>query len=151
MNERRKANFLSDYPTKLRVWVGYTDNQMQGGGVAGVAFHATSVMIFTETWRNSILTVAPDNIEKVVVLHEVGHLLAMTEIGYRTTRDHRDCEHENHNRFRNSVMYWLSEDPVGVQELVEGGPLTFDANDRADLAALASGKEKLDPTGQGSC
>ena len=81
--------------------------------------------------------------EKATLVHEVGHLLALVNITYRSPRDHHDEENQGHSTNVNSVMYH-AVDTVGVFTLFRGmnrqPPTDFDADDRADLADLKSSK-----------
>ena len=71
-----------------------------------------------------------------MLTHEIGHLLALVNIGYESAHDHEDPEHRGHSKSRGSVMYWQIEDK-GLVALITGGPATdFDDDDRDDLAFL---------------
>lgn len=151
IRELSQSRNISSGSPRVALWIGYLNGQMEGGANAlGVAVGATVIGMFPDQWRGGVLNVNPDDVESTVLLHEVGHLLAMTEIGYISPRNHRDCAHGHHNRFQDSIMYYAAE-TTGVSGLLGGGPLYFDSNDLADLADIRAGRVKADTTGRGSC
>lgn len=106
-------------------------------GTLGVAYRASSAAIFEERIRSAATTlVQPGGIERAVVTHEIGHLLALVNLGYKSAYDHEDAQNPGHSKYRDSVMYWAVED-VSVAALLTGGPpADFDQFDRADLKML---------------
>ena len=103
--------------------------------VLGVAVSAASAAVFTEQVRKAAGLVGDARrVELAVATHEVGHLLGLVDLVLHTGRE--DPAHPGHSRNPGSVMYWAVETDV-VTTLLEGGPpTTFDAEDRADLAAI---------------
>lgn len=151
IRELSQNRSISSGSPRVALWIGYFNGQMEGSAnTLGVAVGATVIGMFPDRWRGGVLNVSPDDVESTVLLHEVGHLLAMTEIGYISPRNHRDCAHGHHNRFQDSIMYYAAE-TTGVAALVGGGPLYFDSNDLADLADIKAGRERVDTSGRGSC
>jgi len=124
--------------TRATMWIGFVDGAFAPNSNAlAVAFGASSTAIFRDRIdaATSSLVLEPE-IERSVVLHEVGHLLALVNIGYRSRYDHEDPQHPNHSNNSESVMYWAVED-ISVRNLLRGGPPDdFDPADRADLALL---------------
>lgn len=106
-------------------------------GALGVAYRASSAAIFVDRVRSAATAlVQPGAIERAVLVHEAGHLLALVNLGYQSRHDHEDPEHPHHSRYRDSVMYWAVED-ISVTSILSGGPPSdFDQFDRDDLAQL---------------
>lgn len=113
----------------------------------GVAYNSSSYAVFAERIRVAAATplVPAPAIEQAVIVHELGHVLALVNIGYTSPRNHEDPEHANHSKNPDSVMYWAI-DNVGVAGLLQGRPsppTKFDNDDLADLADLKSGKLRV--------
>ena len=124
--------------SRATLWICYVGGSFAGGDTSlAVAFSASAVAIFRDRIDDatSALLLAAE-IERSVLVHEAGHLLALVNIGYRSRFDHEDPAHPHHSTNPASVMYWAVED-VSVRTLLRGGPPDdFDDADRADLAML---------------
>ena len=110
----------------------------------GLAYNSSTFVVFAEQIREAAATpiVSATSIEQAVVVHEMGHVLALVNLGYASPRDHEDPDHRGHSDNPSSVMYWAM-DNVGVANLLGGRtapPDDFDADDRADLDDLKSGR-----------
>lgn len=81
---------------------------------------------------------ASEEVEKATLLHEAGHAMGLVNNGLPMVRPHEDPQSPGHSANRDSVM-WVSVDQVeGIRAaLLRDGslPLTFDADDRADMRA----------------
>jgi hypothetical protein len=127
------------------IYLMFVDGQPNpNNGQIGVAFDASSDVIFEGAIRNGAATplVTAEEIEHAVVVHEVGHILSLVNIGYTSPRPHEDSQHQGHSNNPGSVMYW-AVDNVGVVNLLGGRsapPTDYDSNDRADLADVRAGK-----------
>ncbi|HYZ93931.1 MAG TPA: hypothetical protein VFA34_16285 [Actinomycetota bacterium] len=113
----------------------------------GVAYEASAFAVFQEQIREAAATplVPAISIEEAVIVHEMGHVLALVNIGYTSPRNHEDAEHPNHSSNANSVMYWAI-DNVGIANLLQGRPTPpnkFDTNDLADLSDLKTGRLRV--------
>lgn len=125
----------------VTMWIVYVDGvYADADGALGVAYSATAAAVFRDRIDDAttaIISAAP--IERAVVTHEAGHLLALINIGYTSTIDHEDKANPHHSNNQDSVMYWAVED-LSLKNLLTGGPPdTFDDADKADLAALKAG------------
>ena len=107
-------------------------------GIVGVAFSGSSFALFLEQQR---VTGLGDSaaVERAVLLHEAGHLLALVNVGYDSPRERADPDHPNHSGNEDSVMHWAVESASILSTLRGGPPDDFDEDDRADLADIASG------------
>jgi hypothetical protein len=123
----------------VTMWIVYLNGSFADQeGALGLAYGATSAAVFRDRLNDAATAlILEPAIERAVVTHEVGHLLALINIGYHSARDHEDPEHRSHSRSNKSVMYWAVED-LSLKNLVGGPPDDFDADDRADLEMLKS-------------
>jgi hypothetical protein len=124
--------------TRATMWFAYVDGSFaENANALAVAFSASSSALFRDRIDDATTSlVLEPEIERSVVVHEAGHLLALVNIGYTSRYDHEDPQHPNHSNNPDSVMYWAVED-ISVRNLLRGGPPDdFDQADRADLAFL---------------
>ncbi len=139
VERRRRANRSSG--DTATIWIAYLNGELaENEDALGVAFAASSVVIFRDQIdRATSAILLAVEIERAVIVHEAGHLLALVNIGYRSKINHEDAAHPNHSNNQESVMYW-AVDSVSIRDLLGGGPPeNFDAADRADLAMLRGG------------
>ena len=123
---------------RATMWICYVNGSFaENANALAVAFSASSAAIFRDRIDDATTSlVLEPEIERSVIVHEVGHLLALVNIGYRSRYDHEDPQHPHHSNNPDSVMYWAVED-VSVRNILRGGPPDdFDDADRADLAML---------------
>jgi len=123
----------------------YLDGQLERQGepshAAGTQFDAHGLLVvFPETFRDAhrILdgrSVAVDgDVERVVLLHELGHSLGLVDDGIPTLRPHGGGGHSTNPQ---SVMY--PRVPITEDGLVQRAlPRGFDADDQADLRAYVA-------------
>jgi len=125
---------------------GYSGDQGDAR-VLGVAYGGTSFAMFKgniqEATRSSLLglrTVEERCVERAVLVHEFGHVAGLVNLGTPMQRPHEDPDHPGHSSNRRSVMYYAVENTLDLFALFTGGcsdiPYEFDADDKADLAAL---------------
>lgn len=128
------------------MYVLYVDGRYAGGeGTVGLAYHAAEFAIFKDKIRDStsgLLSASPADVEKAVVVHEMGHLLGLVDNGIPMVEPHEDPDHPHHSDNDDSVMFWAVETNP-VQNFFRGRgtapPTQFDSNDQADMEA-AGGK-----------
>ncbi len=107
----------------------------------GVALSASAFAIFPDRIERAAGPLAsPEALEQAVLVHELGHLLRLVNIGYQSPRSREDPEHPTHSRNRDSVMFWAVEADVVMQVLEGPPPDDFDSADRDDLELIKSGK-----------
>ena len=118
----------------------YTDDS-----VLGVAVDASTVAVFKDSVEESegfLGRPSSEEVERAVTIHEMGHLLGLVNLVYTSPIDHEDPEHEGHSSNEDSVMYWAIES-TSVGNFISGEiPDEFDADDKSDLAEMASGELK---------
>jgi len=119
------------------IWIAALNGNYANGNTLGIAFRATAAAVFEDQIQDAAtLFVSAGAIERAVITHEVGHLLGLVNLGYRSAYDHEDPQHPHHSKYKTSVMYWAIED-MSIAAILSGGPPDdFDRYDRADLAAL---------------
>ena len=124
--------------SRATIWIAFVGGSFaESDSALGAAFAASAVVIFRDRIgeATSALLLASE-IERSVLVHEAGHLLALVNIGYRSARDHEDPAHPHHSKNPHSVMFWAVED-LSIRNILGGGPPDdFDADDRADLDML---------------
>lgn len=105
----------------------------------GVAVAGTVAAIFPDQIDRAVTAVVqPGAIERAVLVHELGHLMGLVNIGHTSRADHEDANHTGHSKSTSSVMYWQIED-ISVASLLSGGPPdTYDRLDLQDLSDIAS-------------
>lgn len=113
-----------------------------GGHAAGRTIYDYGVVFifrdaFDHVYRNDDgrRVSAVCDVERTVMLHELGHALGIVDRGVPQTEDREHPAHPGHSMNPNSVMYpriSFASDGRLLQEL----PVSFDATDLADLAAF---------------
>ncbi len=107
----------------------------------GVTFDASDIAVFPERWSGlGSLVGGGARIERAVLTHELGHALALVNLGYDSAIDHEDPDHPGHSKNRGSVMFWAVETDLIGQVFDGPPPDAFDADDRADLEGLRTGR-----------
>jgi hypothetical protein len=128
--------------TTLRWQIIFPAGTYETDTVLGVAVDASTVALFSDSideadgpfGRPSV-----EDVENSVLVHEVGHLLGLVNLVYKSPVDHEDPDHPGHSNNDESVMYWAVESS-DISNFIFGDlPNEFDADDLADLAGLADG------------
>jgi hypothetical protein len=112
--------------------------------ILGSAYRAASIVVYIDRIEavSDPITLTELAIQKTVILHEVGHNIGLLNWGYRSPRMHWD-KTLTHSKNPESVMFGGVENGDTLQNLFNGPPPdTFDADDKADLADIRSGKIK---------
>ena len=138
LERANRANHSSG--SRVSMWLCYVGGSYaENRNALALAFSASASVIFRDRLDDatSSLVMEPE-IERAVITHEAGHLLALVNLGYHSQYPHEDPQHPGHSRNPDSVMYWAVED-ISIRNVLRGGPPSdFDQDDRADLAMLRS-------------
>lgn len=126
----------------------YPAGTAEGGGanVGGLAIAGSLAVVFLDAIRSATPTVAvpfaaphAPEIERSVLLHEVGHVIGLVNASIPETYPREDPEHPRHSSNRDSVMFWnIDRLDALVDELMGGQSLPdeFDEHDRDDLRSI---------------
>lgn len=127
---------------------GTFQNNSDATGVTITGLGVASVTVFLDRIAEFETGVLPDplpypndaivEIEKATLLHEAGHGMGLVNNGLPMVRPHEDAANPGHSSNPESVMTATVDQLSGIREsLLRDGtlPLTFDADDRADLRA----------------
>lgn len=128
--------------SSITLWVGFLDGSHSlGSHIVGSALGATTMVIFPDRYgAASGNLLSHDEVERTVLVHEAGHVLALLNIGFQSPRPHEDPDHKGHSKNRDSVMYY-AVDTTDIGRIFTGTPpYQFDADDKADLADIAAGR-----------
>ena len=107
----------------------------------GLAYSASTAALFPQRWQGvASLLGSARAIERAVLVHELGHLLGLVNIGYESDVDHEDPDHPGHSSNRGSVMFHAIETTLIGQVFDGPPPNTFDDADRSDLEGLRTGR-----------
>jgi len=137
----RTARHLYSSGSTATMWFVYLNGSYAGSSTAlAVSFQASSAAVFLDQIDSATTAVVQEPaIERAVLTHEAGHLMALVNIGYHSRYDHEDPQHPHHSKYSSDVMYWQVED-TSIHNLISGGPpADYDQYDRADLAMLKAG------------
>ena len=115
----------------------YEDNDQ----TLGLAYTGSSFVLFKEQIEDAaFFLISAEDIEKSVIVHEYGHLVALVNNGYESPHDHEDPDHPNHSNNEDSVMYWAIESQDIANQIDGEPPNNFDSNDLDDLKLMKEGK-----------
>jgi len=126
----------------LRWQILFPEGTYEDESVLGVAVDASTMALFSDAIEEAdglFGRPSVEDVENSVIVHEAGHLLGLVNLVYTSPVDHEDPDHPGHSSNDDSVMYWAIES-TGLVNFITGDlPTTFDDDDLADLAGLASG------------
>lgn len=124
----------------LYVAGGHMDGGEQTSAI-GLAYSASNVALFPQRWSGlGGLLGSERQTERAVLVHEMGHLFGLVNIGYQSEIDHEDPEHPGHSSNDGSVMFHAIESTLIGQVFQGSPPDRFDDADAADLAGLRDGR-----------
>lgn len=131
----------------LALYVLYLDGELLGSpSTLGLTYRGSSFAIFQGGINAiEIPTLAAlaglghVDFEKSVLVHELGHVLSLVNIGYQSDRDYEDPEHPHHSVHQGCVMYYGIETSA-ILNLISSGqikpPSDFHADAQHDLQCL---------------
>lgn len=134
-NDRPAGDTMTLYILFLN---GHHEKDTSNEKVLGVQYDYSSIAIFKETVDSSGgllgLSFTAADVERAVLIHELGHAMGLVNNGLKMVHDHEDKDHPKHSNSRDSVMYWAVESTLGLPGL-STIPTNFDANDIEDIRA----------------
>jgi hypothetical protein len=104
----------------------------------GTAYRNTSFVMFENTIRSlSDSPLEPNRVtlESTVILHELGHLLGLVNLGSNMVTPHMDAAHDKHCDNEDCLMYWKTGNGAMIGQMVGSGIPGLDAHCLADLQA----------------
>lgn len=104
----------------------------------GTAYRNTSFVMFENTIQNlSNSPLEPNRVtlESTVILHELGHLLGLVNLGSTMQTEHNDEAHDKHCDNENCLMFWKTENSNMVGQMIGDGIPQLDDQCLADLRA----------------
>lgn len=113
----------------------------QNSNALGVALNSSMFVIFKDKINQATTAlVFASEIERAVLNHELGHLLGLVNINYKSSINHEDSNNPYHSNNKESVMFWAVED-ISVANLLRGGPpYQFDSADKYDIEKIKQGE-----------
>lgn len=107
----------------------------------GLAYSASTIALFPDRWQGlSSMLGSSQAIERAVLVHEIGHLLGLVNLGYTSDMDHEDPDQPGHSDNEGSVMFHAVETTLIGQVFSGPPPSTFDEDDLSDLEGLRTGR-----------
>ena len=106
--------------------------------VLGTAYQNTSFVIYENTIKNNSGGIGQPNridLETVVMIHEMGHLLGLVDLGSTMQTPHIDNAHGKHCDNEDCLMFWQAETGDIFASLIGGNIPELDANCISDLQA----------------
>lgn len=137
------TNYTDRYRTaytdgsRITLYLIFADADFSTNGVVGVAYRNTALCVFEKTIQansGGINQASRVKVESGVLLHEIGHLLGLTNNGTAMSTPHEDEAHTAHCNNSNCLMYYSIE-TNGLMNMLNNNVPALDANCLADLKA----------------
>ncbi len=137
------TNYTDQYRTaytdgnQISLYILFADADYATSGVVGVAYRNTAICVFEKTIQansGGINQASRVKVETGVLLHEIGHLLGLTNNGTAMTTPHEDAANKAHCNNSNCLMYHSIE-TSGLMNMLSNSVPVLDANCLADLKA----------------
>lgn len=96
----------------IAVWILFADADYSVKDVAGVSFWNTSITIFEKTIQaktGGIGQASRIKVESGTMMHEMGHLLGLVNLGTPMVKPHEDAAHVSHCSNTSCLMYYATQ------------------------------------------
>lgn len=106
--------------------------------ILGTAYRNTSFVMFENSVQGLSNSVGEPNrvdLETIVILHEMCHLLGLVNLGSPMQTEHLDEAHDKHCDNENCLMFWKTENSGVLQMMLGGNVPQLDDDCLADLRA----------------
>ncbi len=124
--------------SSLGIFLLYADADYTEDRVLGIAYKNTSMAVFAKTIMNNsggINQVSRMKLESTGLLHEMGHLFGLVNLGTNMQVAHEDTGNAKHCTNISCLMYFATQSNM-MGGILLGGPIPeLDANCRNDLRA----------------
>lgn len=139
-----ESNFRTEYNNgdvlKLHLLFINGNSQDDNGDskILGVAYRNTSSVLFENTIQSNSDQINEPNridLETTVILHEIGHILGLVDLGTTMQNNHLDTAHDKHCNNNECLMFWQIENTGVINMMANGNVPTLDANCILDLQA----------------
>lgn len=120
---------------QVTLYILLADADYSTSGVVGVAYRNTALCLFEKTIQansGGINQASRVKVETGVLLHEIGHLLGLTNNGTAMSAPHEDAANKAHCNNNNCLMYYTIE-TTGLMNMLSNNIPSLDANCLADL------------------
>lgn len=138
-NNRTQFNRENVMAAYLFLADGDYEGNSDGGKVLGVAYQNTSMALFQKTIQDLSGGVGQPSermLTSTVLMHEVGHILGLVNVGTPMVTEHQDEAHGKHCDNDRCLMFWLAETGGIVDNLLQlSAPPDLDSQCQADLKA----------------
>lgn len=121
----------------LGLFILYTDGEYSQANTLGIAHKNTSMAIFGKILKNNsggVNQASLTKLETIILEHEAGHLLGLTDLGSPMQVPHKDPS-SNHCSNSACLMYYATEISQMGGIIVSGPVPVLDVNCRNDLRA----------------
>jgi predicted Zn-dependent protease len=138
-NNRTQFNRVDTMATYLFLADGDYEENSGNNKVLGVAYQNTSMTLFQKTIQDlsgGIGQPSERMLTSTVLMHEVGHILGLVNVGTPMVTEHQDGAHGKHCDNDRCLMFWLAETGGIVDNLLQlSSPPDLDSQCQADLKA----------------
>ena len=122
----------------MGVFLLYADADYNESNIIGIAYRNTSMAIFGKTVvanSGGINQVPRSKLESTGLLHEMGHLFGLVNLGSPMQVNHEDAAKEKHCTNTNCLMYFATQTNMMGGILISAPIPDLDANCKNDLRA----------------